>query len=209
MWKDLEIERPGGWRQVDVNKDKCCYSYLLCNLSSYLSVVTAVVNADNNQTMPTNVDKIIRKLKKLVKEALRSGKIYHCNRIKVAIGYDFTNVRKLNDIEWSEFEDHECYFRKSIAGKQTNVGDFICKGDFQKWFGISKILSGLFFKNNVFLEKNLREEEWSIPLLKFCKRVIKKFPLQFVNEDITMLKYIKESINYVNKTIIPFKKKVI
>ena len=160
--------------------------------------------------MRRNKDRIIiQRLKTLVKDALRCGKIYHYNRIKVCIGYNFGNVRKLNNEEWSEFEDHERYFRKGVAGKQINVGEYICKGDFQKWFNISKCLSGIFFKNNIFLEKNHRGEEWSILLLKFCKRILNKFPLdkQLVNIDNDLLNTIRVSINYVNGTIIPFFKK--
>ena len=151
--------------------------------------------------------RFIEKTKELLRDALRSGKIIHIGKLKVCNGYDFINAHRLHDDEWVTFEEHERYFRKTISGKEINIGDFTCN-DFNKWLKIFKGIHGLFIRNGLFTDGNL-----NIYILKFCNRVLNKFPVEKVAvvARVGLLQNIESSLNYINGTIIPFfsKKSVI
>ena len=74
---------------------------------------------------------LVRKLKALYKTAVRSGKIVYLGpKHKFRQDEDFTLFQKqLPPIEWKQFEEREFLFRKHIASKKVNYGDFHCKGD--------------------------------------------------------------------------------
>ena len=144
--------------------------------------------------------RFIERTKELLREALRSGKIIHIGKLRECNGYDFTNARRLNDEEWLVFEEYERYFRKTIAGKEINIGDFICN-DFEKWLKIVKNIHGLFIRNGVFIDNNL-----NIYVLKFCNRVLNKFPVVKVQvvTRVDLLANIASSLKYINETILPY-----
>ena len=124
----------------------------------------------------------------------------HIGKLKECNGYNFTNARRLNDEEWLVFEEHERYFRKTIAGKEINIGDFICN-DFEKWLKIVKNIHGLFVRNGVFMDNNL-----NIYVLKFCNRVLNKFPVVKVQvvTRVDLLENIASSLKYINETNLPY-----
>ena len=75
--------------------------------------------------------KIFLKLKKLLKEAVKSGKIYYTGtKLNQRFDYEFTGfLHLLNSEEWKSSEDKEKQFRAEISSKRINYGDFVCKGN--------------------------------------------------------------------------------
>ena len=132
----------------------------------------------------------IQKLKSQYKAALKSGKIVYVGYKERHLDFDFRCFLKenLNVEEWRRFEEKEYSFRKSIASKKINYGDFHCKGNINLWEKIIKSLTSIFYKRKIFLHTKKINEPWSLQFIKYCCRIVKSFP---TDPDI---------INYINKS---------
>ena len=152
---------------------------------------------------------MIRKIKRAFKAAINTGKIHFVGtKQDCHFDYDFCGeVKVLDSEDWEAFEVKERQFRAQIASKRINHGDFVCKGDIEAWFKVSKILNGIFYQNNTFLEKKLSGEHWSEKFLKYVYRILRQFPrddnygVQCVVNDIS---YIEKQLKYIKETIRPF-----
>ena len=147
-----------------------------------------------------------KKLKELVKISLRNSKIVRSNFLQPPLNFDIKIQNyKLDEQQCDAFERFEKHFRKSIASKDINVGDFRCNGDVTFWINIAKTLSGVFIKLGSFLYKPNKTGRWSVPFLKYCKRVLKKFPVdKIVVNDLSDIEGIKYMLQYINSVIVPF-----
>ena len=152
---------------------------------------------------------LVRKLKALYKAAVRSGKIFYLGpKHKFQHDEDFTLFQKqLAPIEWKQFEEREVLFRKHIASKKVNYGDFHCKGDIEQWFRLIKVLVGIFYKDGRFLRLKPSEQRWSEAFLKFCTRIANTFPQDnsnFKGEELNGIEYLEHQLFYIKNTIRPF-----
>ena len=152
---------------------------------------------------------LVRKLKALYKAAVRSGKIVYLGpKHKFQHDEDFTLFRKqLAPIEWKQFEEREFLFRKHIASKKVNYGDFHCKGDIEQWFRLIKVLVGIFYKDGKFLRLKPSGQRWSEAFQKFCTRIINTFPRDnsnFNGEELNGIDYLEHQLFYIKNTIRPF-----
>ena len=133
-------------------------------------------------------------MKSQYKASLKSEKIFHLGfkvrRLNLGLA-DY--LKGLNKEDSITFEEKECRFRKSIAGKKINYGDFCCKGNINLLEKVIKSLSNIFYKPKTLLfSKKKIKEPWSAQFIKFCCRIVKSFP---IDQDIN---------DTVNKTTIEF-----
>ena len=86
-------------------------------------------------------------MKSQYKASLKSEKIFHLGfkvrRLNLGLA-DY--LKGLNKEDWITFEEKECRFRKSIAGKKINYGDFCCKGNINLLEKVIKSLSNIFLQ---------------------------------------------------------------
>ena len=81
--------------------------------------------------------KIIERLKKVFKAAVKDGKIYYIGRHKEIYNSDkIPCVRVLDQEQWKQLERDEVCLRTNISSKEYNYGDFVCKGNFKKWINV-------------------------------------------------------------------------
>ena len=152
---------------------------------------------------------MVRKLKALYKAAVRSGKIVYLGpKHKFRQDEDFSLFQKpLAPIEWKQFEQRELLFRKHIASKKVNHGDFHCKCDIEQWFRLIKVLVGVFYKDGKFLRSKPSGQRWSGAFLKFCTRIANTFPRDNLNlngEELNRIEYLEHQLFYIKNTIRPF-----
>ena len=152
---------------------------------------------------------LVRKLKAFYKAAVRSGKIVYLGpKHKFRQDEDFSLFQKqLAPIEWKQFEQRELLFRKRIASKKLNHGDFNCKGDIEQWFRLIKVLVGAFYKDGKFLRSKPSGQRWSGAFLKFCTRIANTFPRDNLNlngEELNRSEYLEHQLFYIKNTIRPF-----
>ena len=97
-------------------------------------------------------------------------------------------------IEWTQFEERELLFRKHIASKKVNYGDFHCKGDIEQWFKMIKVLVGVFYKDDKFLRSKPSGQRWSEAFLKSCTRIANTLPRDNLNlngEELNGIEYLE------------------
>ena len=118
--------------------------------------------------------KIFLKLKKLLKEAVTSGKIYYTGaKLNQRFDYEFTGfLHMLNSEEQKSFEGKEKYFRAEISSKRINYGDFVCKGNISL--------------QNVHILKKFSRDDYC-----YC-------------DECSLLEFIRKQLNYIHPTIIAF-----
>jgi len=150
----------------------------------------------------------VRKLKKIYKSAISTGKIVYTGNKSCHLNLDFRRYfKELNDREWKMFEEQELSFRKSIASKKFTYGDFLCKGDIKLWIKIIKCLSGIFYKNRIFLHTRKVNEPWSLEFIKFCCRISKSFPRDpdlDIHINTSSIKFLEKQLHFINNTIRPY-----
>ena len=144
-------------------------------------------------------------MKSQCKAVLKSGKIIYVGfkvcHLNLDLGY---HLKELNKKEWNTFDEKEYSFRKSIAGKETNYGDFCCKDNSNLWEKVIKLLSSIFYKHKTFLCKKKINEPWSTQFIKFCCRIVKSFPIdpdinQTVNK--TTIEFLEKQLFLITKSI--------
>lgn len=153
---------------------------------------------------------LIQTLKRACKSALSSGKIVFTgkhNNPDIDIT-DFSEFKiKMNEIKWQEFEAKDNLFRKSISNKKYSVGDFECKGDTKKWIKLMKLLADIFYLNGTFILVKNNGERWSTEFVKFCRRIVKKFPivhdLEVVDENYPIM-FVKAQLDFITKILRPY-----
>ena len=148
----------------------------------------------------------VSKIKSIFKQALATGKIVYSG-IKTDANTDINIrpfIRTLNDREWKEFEVKELQYRKLIASRKINRGDFTCKGNINLWVKLIKVLSGIFYKHNSFRFKRNVNEAWSLNFIKFCCRILKSFPRGSHLSNTSSIEFLKDQFEYVKNSIIPF-----
>ena len=98
----------------------------------------------------------------------------------------------------------EYSFRKSIAGKKTNYGDFCCKYNSNLWEKVIKLLSSIFYKHKTFLCKKKINEPWSTQFIKFCCRIVKSFPIDpDINHTVNKItiEFLERQLFFITKSI--------
>ena len=148
------------------------------------------------------VQKEITRLKRAFKKAIRSGKIYFVGENQINKRYNnFENfVKHLDERLWKEFQVNEKRFRLCVTRKLYNYGDFICKGNFEHWVKLMKIIKGYFYRNNDFVVTNLRR---AIPFIKYISRILKTLPTNPTYEGNDRISFIKSQIEYFCEEIQP------
>ena len=88
----------------------------------------------------------------------------------------------------STFEEKEYSFRKPIAGKNINYGNFCCKG--------------IFYKRKIFLNKKKINEPWSTQFIKLCCRIVKSFTID-INDTVnkTTTEFLRRQLYFITKSI--------
>ena len=119
---------------------------------------------------------------------------------------DFSDyLKELNNKEWSYFEEREYCFRKYIASKKINYGDFCCKGNINLWEKVIKYLSSMFYKRKTFLYEKKISEPWSRQfIIKFCCRTVKSFPIDSdINDNLnkSSTEFLEKQLYFITKTI--------
>ena len=78
--------------------------------------------------------RIIRKLKRYWKEALRSGKIIEIKPVRptrqTTTFKNFTTFETTEE-NWNNFVKEEEAFRSSLASRNVDYGRYICRGDYK------------------------------------------------------------------------------
>ena len=147
----------------------------------------------------------VQKLKNQYKAALKSGKIVYVGFKVRHLDLDFSDyLKELNNKGWSYFEEKEYCFRKSIASKKINYGDFCCKGNINVWEKVMKYLSGMFYKRKTFLYKKKINEPWSTQFIKFCCRIVRSFPIEpDINDNLnkSSIEFLERQLYFITKII--------
>ena len=140
----------------------------------------------------------VQKLKNQYKAALKSGKIVYVGSKVHHVDLEFRDyLIELNNKEWSYFEEKEYCFRKSIASRKINYGDFCCKGNIILWEKVTKYLSSMFYKCKTFLYKKKINEPRSTQFIKFCCPIDKSFPIDLdINDNLN-----KSSIEFLERQL--------
>ena len=122
--------------------------------------------------------KILLKLKKLLKEAVKSGKMYYTGtKLNQRFDYEFTGfLHMLNSEEQKSFEGKEKHFRAEILSKRINYADFVCKGNISLWNQLFRKLYHIFYKNDCFYYKQPFGVQWSVNFQKYIAHILRKFP---------------------------------
>ena len=118
---------------------------------------------------------VVQCLKEAFKAAMRSGNIFFAGAIKETYTSDkIPAVDLLNLEQWKLLEKNERCFKSHLSSKKYNYGDFICKGNFESWINVFKILNCIFYKNHKFLLTKSNHLQWSTQFLKFTVRILLK-----------------------------------
>ena len=128
---------------------------------------------------------IVKTIKGLWKEALKSGKIVKRKVLQQEQRSsrsfsEFTLERRLTTEQWTRFEKDESLFRRSLASKPINNTEFICLGNYKAWCNLFKCLSSIFI-NQYGDFRSLKWEgfPWSSEFIQYCNRVLKSVPVEF------------------------------
>ena len=144
----------------------------------------------------------VSKIKAIHKEALAAGKIVYTGVKLDHLVCDFSSYLKSLDVtEWRQFEEKELLFRKRIASRSINHGDFICRGNTNLWIKLAKILSSIFYKRREFRLKRKLNQPWNANFVKYCCRVAKSFPRdQELDEEIntSSIEFLQKQLFYIN-----------
>ena len=145
----------------------------------------------------------VKKLKTIYKAAVLSKKIVYTGvKVQQHHDYEFDNdFVRLSEVDWKSFEEKELNYCKSIASKKFNYGDFRCKGNIKLWISLIKYLSGIFYRNKVFLHKNRVNEPWSVQFIKFCCRIVKSFPRdpEINIDNTTSIEFLERQLYFINE----------
>ena len=145
------------------------------------------------------------------RSSIQAGKVVvksDKSRVVLAGPTPFKNlISRLDPQEWNRFEAAERAFRQTISSGNIYEEKFICKGDFEKWRRIIKIVSGIFVKGGEFQKTKSNGQPWDINFSKFCLRVLKCLPidpsLRELENDSTIIQAEKQ-LPYVNNVVQPF-----
>ena len=120
--------------------------------------------------------------------------------------YDNFTAESFNEELRIKFEENERLFRRDISSRKINYGDFLCKGEFQHWVKVVKILNGIFFCNNEFLFTRSHHLPWSTPFLKYVNRILKTLPnnITIIIDELTRIEKIHHQLTYLNNTVVPY-----
>lgn len=150
----------------------------------------------------------VSRIKAIHKEALAAGKIVYT---AVKLGHlerDFSPyLKRLNADEWNQFEEAELLFRKRIASRSINHGDFVCRGNINLWIKVAKIVSSIFYMRKEFRLKRKPNQPWNANFVKYCCRVVKSFPRdQHIDKGIntSSIEFLQKQLFYINNTIRPY-----
>ena len=129
----------------------------------------------------------------MTKEALKSGKI-KTERSEIFL----ENVNKENgdrllsaefwttfgesDSTWIDFERQESTFRRFISTRPCESSVKYTHTNPVMWFRIVRILSSVFYKDNVFVDMRPDGQPFSLEFLKFVRRIMSKFPVMLPEE---------------------------
>jgi len=145
--------------------------------------------------------KDIRRIKEAFKNAIRSGKIYFVgNKVNKRYANFELFLRPLDENSWKEFEANEKCFRACVTNKLYSFGDFICRGNFEHWQQLIKILRGYFYRNNDFDVTNLQR---ATSFLKYVSRILKTLPANPNYEGNEIISFIKSQIEFFCQEIQP------
>ena len=165
-------------------------------------------------------------LRRLTKEALRTGKIQFSResdifqrKIDIQDGgiepvyWDRFNAER----SWEEFELSESAFRNTIKEQEPNKFSFIHNNP-GIWINIIKALCSVFFIDDVYSVVRSDGKDFSLEFIKYVKRVLSKLPIHFpdkfttltnceVSEHTKIHRFIKHSLDFSKAHILPFFKR--
>ena len=172
---------------------------------AYISVVTAAVKA----VLFAVVSEDFQAIKESWKAALRSGRIVE-KSTKLS-RREFKGLEKFltcetNGKNWSEYVNQEEALRYELCSRNISHGRFICKGNYQLWMKVIRLISSVFVNSDGSFKKEQNLGlQWNINFVKFCDRVPSSLPhLRSVTRDNSSLEYTRKQLNYIKTTIQPF-----
>ena len=122
--------------------------------------------------------RIIGRIKQEWKRTIRSGKIVEkkadiLNRRFNNFGVFISDDLDISDKTWKDFVNDEEAYRQSLASRKVEYGNFVCKGDYQQWIKVIRLISSLFCdkQGSLKFEQN-SGRPWKPQVVKFCKRVL-------------------------------------
>ena len=153
--------------------------------------------------------RIIRKLKRYWKEALRSGKIIEIKPVRptrqTATFKNFTTCETTEE-NWNNFVKEEEAFRSSLASRNVDYGRYICRGDYKSWLKVIRILSSIFFNSDKsFKHSEKPGQPWKTTFIKYCARIAFSLPhYDGKINDPTPLENLQKQLSYIKKNIQPY-----
>ena len=152
---------------------------------------------------------LVRRIRISWKAALASGKIVEISskipKRNFESFVDFENCERTEE-NWKIFCVEEEAYRLSIASKKVEYGKFICKGNYELWIKVIRLLSSIFTRpDGTFKTTQSLGQPWKPQFTKFCKRVLfslpwQQYPIESQSSD---LERIKTQLAYIKKTIQP------
>ena len=127
---------------------------------------------------PTIKQSIIGKSKQEWKRAIRSGnsvekKADILNRRFSNFVMFISDDLHLNDKTWKHFVNDEEAYQQSLASRKVEYGKFVCKGDYQQWIKVIRLISSLFCdKQRSFKFEQSSGRQWKPQLVKFCSNAV-------------------------------------
>ena len=150
--------------------------------------------------------RIIRKLKRYWKEALRSGKIIEIKPIRptrqTTTFKNFTTCETTEE-NWNNFVKEEEAFRSSLASRNVDYGRYICRGDYKSWLKVIRILSSIFFNSDKFFKHSQKPgHPWKTTFIKYCARIAFSLPhYDGKINDPMPLENLQKQLSYIKKNI--------
>ena len=153
--------------------------------------------------------RIIRKLKRYWKEALRSGKIIEIKPVRptrqTTTFKNFTTCETTEE-NWNNFVKEEEAFRSFLASRNVDYGRYICRGDYKSWLTVIRILSSIFFNSDKSFKHSQKPgQPWKTTFIKYCARIAFSLPhYDGKINDPTPLENLQKQLSYIKKNIQPY-----
>ena len=157
---------------------------------------------------------LVRNIKQAWKAALKSGKIVGKRFNVTQCQYeDFKTYieddpnQGLNDDLWNSFVVKEEAYRYSIASKTLEYDRFQCKGNYELWVKVIRLISSQFTDTDgSFKSLQGPGQPWKIQFVKFCNRVVHSLPWEHnkFEKNWSKLELLEGQLSYIKKTIQPY-----
>lgn len=156
------------------------FALSLAVILGYTSVVAALVNVE----MDVRSVGLVSGVRKLTKDAVRSGSIKFDSVESVVLdltdqdGDRLSTGYFLNEGSWDEFTSAEAKFRNSLSTSPSVETKRYTHANPVHWLKLFTVLWNVYFRHDVFVDTRPDNgQPYSIEFLRFSKRVLNKFPI--------------------------------